>query len=147
MSRCKRHQCPKAASRSRYSAGGYPRPTTSGCALDLKHDGDVVATLQQRVDSKATALSKPITVKPASDSDGRIFVLLRVTGTSPTTVQAKVWQHGNAEPSAWTVRGGTTTPALQRKGSLGLSAYLYQPHNPKTAALRIASFVSSATAG
>jgi len=45
---------------------------------------------------------------------------LNVTGTSPTTLSARVWRDGTAEPSTWQVSGSDATPALQVAGSPSL---------------------------
>ena len=49
---------------------------------------------------------------------------VRVSGTNPTTIQAKVWADGTAEPSAWLVSATDATAALQAAGGLGVSGYL-----------------------
>lgn len=51
-------------------------------------------------------------------------VRLQVTGTSPTTVQAKIWQSGQSEPTAWLSSVTDNTAALQTAGSVGLGSYL-----------------------
>jgi hypothetical protein len=49
------------------------------------------------------------------------FVLrVQAQGASPTTIRAKVWKAGAAEPSAWTVTATDTTAALQTAGTLGI---------------------------
>ena len=45
---------------------------------------------------------------------------LNVTGTSPTTLSARVWRDGTAEPTTWQVSGSDATPALQVAGSPSL---------------------------
>lgn len=59
-----------------------------------------------------------------SPTGGALAVRLDVMGTSPTTVQAKVWRAGTREPSLWAVKATDTTPSLQAAGSVGVSAYL-----------------------
>lgn len=49
---------------------------------------------------------------------------LRVTGQSPTTISAKVWKVGTAEPAAWQVTVQDSTAALQGTGAIGFSTYL-----------------------
>ncbi|WP_315914149.1 PKD domain-containing protein [Arthrobacter sp. lap29] len=49
---------------------------------------------------------------------------LQVTGTSPTTVQGKIWPAGQGEPVAWLASATDSTAALQTAGSVGLGAYL-----------------------
>ncbi|WP_157430517.1 LamG-like jellyroll fold domain-containing protein [Actinomadura macra] len=53
----------------------------------------------------------------------RLHVRLQVTGTSPTTLKAKVWADGTAEP-AWQLTGTDSTAGLQSAGSLGVWTYL-----------------------
>lgn len=49
---------------------------------------------------------------------------LEVFGTSPTTIRAKVWADGQAEPAAWQASVTDATAALQGAGSLGLRSYV-----------------------
>lgn len=53
-----------------------------------------------------------------------ITVRLQVTGTSPTTVRAKAWAAGSAEPADWTVTTTSSTTGLQKAGAVGVSAYV-----------------------
>jgi len=48
----------------------------------------------------------------------------QVTGTGTTTLRAKVWKVGSAEPAAWTATVTDTTAALQVAGSVGVMGYL-----------------------
>ncbi|GAA2422051.1 hypothetical protein GCM10010191_37140 [Actinomadura vinacea] len=48
---------------------------------------------------------------------------MQATGTSPTTLRAKVWADGAAEP-AWQLTGTDDTAGMQAAGSVGLRAYL-----------------------
>jgi PKD repeat protein len=54
----------------------------------------------------------------------RLGVRLQVTGTNPTTIRARVWELGTAEPSIWQRTATDTTPALQVPGSIGIMTYL-----------------------
>jgi hypothetical protein len=54
----------------------------------------------------------------------RLAVRLQVTGTGITTVRAKVWEVGTAEPANWQRSVADTTPALQAPGGVGLMTYL-----------------------
>ncbi|TDD75386.1 PKD domain-containing protein [Actinomadura rubrisoli] len=53
----------------------------------------------------------------------RLHARLQVTGTSPTTLKAKVWADGAAEP-AWQLTGTDATAGLQAAGSIGVWTYL-----------------------
>ena len=49
---------------------------------------------------------------------------LRAVGTGTTTLQAKVWKVGSAEPAAFQVTANDTTAGLQGPGGVGLVSYL-----------------------
>ncbi|WP_394251022.1 PKD domain-containing protein [Arthrobacter pityocampae] len=51
-------------------------------------------------------------------------VRVRVSGSAPATVQAKVWKVGTAEPTAWQLTSTDSEPALQTAGSVAVTAYL-----------------------
>ncbi|QXJ24369.1 PKD domain-containing protein [Actinomadura graeca] len=53
----------------------------------------------------------------------RLHVRLQVTGTSPTTLKAKAWADGAAEPD-WQLTGTDATAGLQSAGSIGVWTYL-----------------------
>ena len=53
----------------------------------------------------------------------QLLVRLRVVGTSPTQLQAKVWLAGSPEPG-WQVEATDDSAALQSVGSVGLLSYL-----------------------
>ncbi len=54
----------------------------------------------------------------------QLQVRLQVFGTSPTTIQAKVWRVGTTEPAAWQLSTTDATAALQAPGGLGLAVYV-----------------------
>ncbi|MET0974238.1 MAG: PKD domain-containing protein [Leifsonia sp.] len=54
----------------------------------------------------------------------QLQVRFQVTGTNPTTVQAKVWKSGTPEPAGWQRTVTDTTAALQTAGSTGVSTYV-----------------------
>ncbi|WP_230854388.1 PKD domain-containing protein, partial [Arthrobacter terrae] len=54
----------------------------------------------------------------------QLQIRLQVTGTSPTTLKAKLWKVGTVEPSDWTVTATDSEPGLQAAGSVGLTTYL-----------------------
>ena len=53
-----------------------------------------------------------------------IWLRVQVTGAGPTTLRAKAWKSGTAEPAAWHVTGTDTTAALQTVGTLGFRTYV-----------------------
>ncbi|MCW4385442.1 PKD domain-containing protein [Salinibacterium sp. SYSU T00001] len=81
-----------------------------GMQLQLQEDG---TTLQA------------VTLPDLSHSANASFnVRLQVTGTSPTTIQAKVWAEGAAEPATWQASVTSSTAALQTSGSIALQSFI-----------------------
>jgi PKD repeat protein len=54
----------------------------------------------------------------------RLEVRLQVMGTSPTTLNLKVWKAGTSEPATWQRTATDATAALQTTGGIGVRAYL-----------------------
>lgn len=54
----------------------------------------------------------------------QLRIRLRVTGTSPSTVQAKAWEVGTSEPASWQVSATDSQAALQDAGGVMLATYL-----------------------
>jgi PKD repeat protein len=69
---------------------------------------------------KAEAVLSGVTYTPGM----QLKVRFQVTGTSPTTLQLKVWPATSAEPSAWTMTATDSTAGLQTAGAVGLTTYL-----------------------
>jgi PKD repeat protein len=68
---------------------------------------------------------KAVTVAGLSYSPGdSLQMRLQVFGTSPTTVQARVWKVGTIEPTTWQVSTTDSTSGLQAAGSVGVGTYL-----------------------
>jgi PKD repeat protein len=72
-----------------------------------------------------TAIGSEQTVSGLTYAAGTVLHLrVQTTGTSPTTLQAKVWADGTTEPAGWQVTGTDTTSGLQVAGSVGIRTYL-----------------------
>ncbi|MDQ1584187.1 MAG: trimeric autotransporter adhesin [Microbacteriaceae bacterium] len=54
----------------------------------------------------------------------QLTMRVQVFGTNPTTVRAKIWRTGQAEPVAWQASVTDSTATLQASGTIGLRAYL-----------------------
>ncbi len=86
--------------------------------------GGVTASLSRTVSGTETALTQ-VTVPGLTYALGEVLQLrVQVSGTSPTTLRAKVWRQGQTEPAAWLVTTTDSTPALQAAGAVGLLGYL-----------------------
>ena len=104
----------------RVSAGQYQ------AKLRFRPDGSIGVGLGRLTTSWAeTALVAERTVSGVRGVVGQfVRVRVQVTGTSPTTLRAKVWQATAAEPSAWTVTANDSTAGWQVAGGIGLDGYL-----------------------
>lgn len=71
-----------------------------------------------------------------------LSVRLQVTGTSPTTVRAKVWRSADAEPAAWMLSGTDSTAGLQTAGSVGVLTYLGGSSAANTATMDLRSLLA-----
>jgi PKD repeat protein len=54
----------------------------------------------------------------------RLQVRMQVTGTSPTTVRARIWKAGTTEPTTWQKTATDSTAGYQVPGAVGLYNYL-----------------------
>ncbi|HEY3722970.1 MAG TPA: PKD domain-containing protein [Acidimicrobiia bacterium] len=86
--------------------------------------GGVTAYLTKTVGGVETILSNTnvtgLTVAPGDV----LSVRFQVTGTSPTTLRAKVWRQGTAEPAAWLLTNTDSTAALAAAGDVGVLHYV-----------------------
>jgi PKD repeat protein len=53
----------------------------------------------------------------------KLHVRTQVEGTAPTTIRARAWLDGTAEPTTWATTATDATPALQVQGGIRLQAY------------------------
>ena len=79
--------------------------------------------VQLQLQQTATVLTTASTGLTVSAGDA-LHVRTEATGTSPTTVRAKVWKVGTAEPANWTSSTTSSTAGLQSAGHVGLGVYL-----------------------
>jgi PKD repeat protein len=92
----------------------------------LRSDGLVGVSIL-RVDAAGvqTVIKSEVTVAGYHFVAGdKLNVRFQVTGTSPTTLRAKVWPAALTEPATWLVTGTDSTAGLQAPGSVGFIAYL-----------------------
>jgi len=118
-----------------------PRRVASGdgyfAQVKYLADGSVSVLLNKRVGGTTTVLATA-PVSGLSVSPGDVLdIRAQVTGTSPTTLRAKVWKDGSSEPSAWAVTATDSAASLQSAGFLALTAYL---SGTATNAPQVASF-------
>jgi PKD repeat protein len=94
-------------------------------SVNVKPNGSVALSLL-RVDGAGQAtLAGPVTIGGLTVTAGATLdVRLVVSGTSPTTVMAKVWKDGTTEPATWQASGSDASAAMQAAGSVGLMYYV-----------------------
>lgn len=92
----------------------------------LRPDGLVGASILRTDAAGAQTVITPEATVPAYRfvAGDRLNVRLQVTGTSPTTVRAKVWPAAATEPATWLASGTDATAGLQVSGSIGFVTFL-----------------------
>ncbi|WP_235523267.1 right-handed parallel beta-helix repeat-containing protein [Cellulomonas sp. Root485] len=99
--------------------------TTQGYRLRSKllADGSIRTSLIKVVGKTTTTLSTTTLTGLGFAGTAQLQVRLQVKGTPATTLQAKVWAVGTAEPAAWTLTAADSTAALQVPGGIGVNTY------------------------
>ncbi|MFE4948611.1 PKD domain-containing protein [Leifsonia sp. NPDC056665] len=86
----------------------------------INSSGAVQVQLLQSGTTLTSAVVSGVAYTPGMQLNLRV----QAVGTSPTTLQAKVWAATQTEPASWQVSLTDSTAALQSFGSVGLRAYL-----------------------
>ncbi|GAA3472294.1 LamG-like jellyroll fold domain-containing protein [Nonomuraea roseola] len=73
-------------------------------------------------------------------------IRLQVTGTSPTTISAKVWNQAAAEPAGWQATVTDATAGMQAPGGVGLASYLSGTATNPPVLLTVDDFSATSTA-
>jgi len=76
----------------------------------------------------------------------QLQVRFQTVGTSPTTLKAKVWAIGSAEPTAWQLTSTDATAALQAPGSVSLRSYISGTATGGTVVTRFGNLVAQPSA-
>lgn len=103
------------------------RPDTSGYRAKVRIDasGSVQLSLAKVAANGAnTDLATSETTLSGATSGRTIMVRAEASGTSPTTLSARMWFEGDPEPSGWQVRTTDNTAGLQGPGGVGVYTYL-----------------------
>lgn len=91
-----------------------------GANVWVKSTGVVAVVLKQGTTVLSTTTVPGITYT----ANAPLTLRLQVIGTSPTTIRAKVWPTGSAEPSAWLATATDSTAGLQTTGSVAVQTTL-----------------------
>ncbi|MET0932065.1 MAG: PKD domain-containing protein [Mycetocola sp.] len=93
--------------------------------LVMRADGRATIALERTAGTAVTVIAPALLVPGLTIAAGdTLNVRMATVGTSPTTVQAKVWKVGTTEPSTWTRTVTDSTAGLQTAGAVGVSVYL-----------------------
>ncbi|WP_158603881.1 PKD domain-containing protein [Cryobacterium tepidiphilum] len=117
---------------------------TYGARVIVNSTGRVQLQLQRNTDT----ILKTATVSGLTFNSGDSLQLrLQVTGTAPTTLQAKVWKAGSTEPGSWTVTAADSTASLQSAGGIGLYGYLSSSATPTSIPVAFDNLAAVHTSG
>ncbi len=109
------------------------RPGPSATSLDL------VRTISGAETVLASQVVPGFVMAPSSE----INLRLQAVGNGTTTVRAKFWLTGAAEPAAWTLTATDTTAALQAPGAVGFYSYLGSSATNAPVTLQVQSFAAT----
>lgn len=88
----------------------------------LTSDGKVAVWLIRTINGTETVLNSQ-SGSISAPAGATLGLRIQATGSSPTSLKAKVWNASSGEPSSWTVSATDSTSALQKAGSVGLYAF------------------------
>jgi PKD repeat protein len=103
---------------ARRSAGNQYR-----LAVRFMADGKVTLAFMRTASGTETTL-KTVTLPGTYTPGTLLLVRMDVAGLDTTTLQAKAWTSGTAEPTDWQLSATDTTAVLRTAGGIGVSAYL-----------------------
>ncbi len=116
------------------ATGGGTYMTIQGRRIDAQNNyatktrvmpsGDLQVLLTRTVAGTETTLSSQIVPSLKVAAGEQLVARTQVTGTSPTTIRAKVWKKGAPEPSSWNLTTTDGAASLQANGMLGVYYYL-----------------------
>lgn len=87
-------------------------------------NGAVAVWLTRTVGGAETVLNSLTIPGMSVTGADSLNVRVQVTGTNATTVKAKIWRTGTAEPANWVLTASDSTPVLQAPGYVGINSYL-----------------------
>ena len=90
----------------------------------LAAGGAVSAELTKVVNGTETTLATQTISGLTYNVGDTLRLRFQTSGTSPTTLQGKVWKVGSTEPATWQVSKTDSTAGLQAAGGIGLVTYL-----------------------
>ncbi|CAD5991104.1 conserved exported protein of unknown function [Agreia sp. COWG] len=91
--------------------------------VKIASNGALTLTLQKTVAGAETAL-KSVAIAGAYVPGVEYSIRVQATGAGTTSLAAKIWPAGQAEPAAWQLTADDTTTQLQAPGAVALVTYL-----------------------
>ena len=121
--------------------------SSESARLLVNPNGSVTVRLSGTAAGVDKTLAGPVTVPGLTYVAGMsLSVRVQVVGTSPTTVRAKVWRTGQAEPASWQVSGVDSQAVVQTGGTVGTTAYLSSAATNPPLVVTVTSFTAQPTA-
>ncbi len=122
--------------RTRIAAAAPAGSTTSAVSMDL-------ARLTSA--GSEVSLQASTTISGLTYTAGDVLkVRVQATGTSPTTIRAKVWKAGTPEPSTWTRSVIDSSAGIQAAGHVGISSYASGSSTNAPLTFKVNSLVATA---
>ncbi|MDO4901455.1 right-handed parallel beta-helix repeat-containing protein [Actinomyces sp.] len=118
------------------------RGTTRSEGYEVKtvlSNGRITSALVKRIDSREITLAT-VPVEGNFTPGMRVNVIVEATGTSPTTLRAKVWLGDSVVPAQWSMEVTDAEPRLQSRGGVRISTFLSSRATTKGQALKLAAF-------
>jgi PKD repeat protein len=94
--------------------------------VKISSSGALTLYLLKVVSNTETTLGTPVNLGAAFNytSGATLQIRIQATGTSPTTLRAKVWKTSQTEPSSWQLTATDSQSVLQAPGGVGVATFL-----------------------
>ncbi len=116
------------------------RVGTSDYRLKFRATGTATTAQLVRMVNNVETILATQTIPGVIAAGDSVNVRLQAQGSGTTTLRAKVWVKGAAEPAAWGLTTTDTTASLQNPGSVGLYNYLSGSSTNGPSTLQVADF-------
>ena len=109
--------------------------------------GKLNLELDRVVGGAATALKSIQAPNLTTTANDVIHIRFSALGTNPTTLAAKAWKAGTAEPATWQLTTTDATATLQNPGAVGITTYLSSAATNSPVTASIDNFSTSTSTG
>jgi PKD repeat protein len=111
----------------------------------ISSTGQVTLSLTKVVAGAETTLATKVLTGVTYQANAVYSIRTQAWGTNPTSLRAKMWLAGTAEPSTWAVTASDTTTSLQGAGGIAISSYLSATATNPPVWLRVSALVARPT--